>query len=63
MASNKYPENMFLWRNKKNYPRIFTQYSSSLAIPEHENFIVRTELVQFDCYLTESNPSLLKLWF
>ena len=26
-ASNEYPHHMFLWRNKKNYPRIITKYS------------------------------------
>ena len=27
-ASNEYPEHMFLWRNKKNYPTIITKYAS-----------------------------------
>ena len=27
-ASNEYPQHMFLWRNKKKYPRIITKYSS-----------------------------------
>ena len=27
-ASNEYPQHMFLRRNKKNYPRIITKYSS-----------------------------------
>ena len=31
-ASNEYPQHMLLWRNKKNYPRIITKYSS-LTIP------------------------------
>ena len=26
-ASNEYPQHMFLWKNKKNYPRIITKYS------------------------------------
>ena len=27
-ASNEYPQHMFLWRNKKNYPIIIPKYSS-----------------------------------
>ena len=27
-ASNEYPQHMFLWKNKKKYPRIITKFSS-----------------------------------
>ena len=39
-TSNEYPQHMFLWRNKKNYPRIITKYSS-LTIPlKYQYFFV-----------------------
>ena len=31
-ASNEYPQHMFLWRNKKNYPTIITKYSSLTSL-------------------------------
>ena len=31
-TSNEYPQRMFLWRNKKNYPRIITKYSLTLVL-------------------------------
>ena len=33
-ASNKHPQHMFLWRNRKNYIRIISKYSSlTLKLP------------------------------
>ena len=31
-ASNEYPQHMFLWRNKKNFPKIITKYSFLIPI-------------------------------
>ena len=36
-ASNEYPQHIFLLRNKKNYPRIITKYSS-LTTPLFNTF-------------------------
>ena len=38
ITSNEYPQHMFLLKNKKNYPRIITKYSS-LTIPLSKYFI------------------------
>ena len=27
-TSNEYPQHMFLWKNKRNFPQIITKYSS-----------------------------------
>ena len=34
---HEYPQHMFLWRNKKNYPTIMTKYSS---VASHLNITI-----------------------
>ena len=37
-TSNEYPQQMFLWRNKKTYPKIISKYSSlTILLPPDEN--------------------------
>ena len=31
-ASNEYPQCMFLWRDKKNHPRMIIQFSSIIGL-------------------------------
>ena len=38
--SNEYPQHMFLWRNKENYPLIITKYPSHLFCWMHNNDLV-----------------------
>ena len=30
--SNEYPQHIFLWRNKQNYPLIITKYPSHVSV-------------------------------
>ena len=43
-ASNEYPQHMFLWGYKKNYPRIITKYAT-LTIPPFFLFLHKTGVV------------------